>query len=239
MSNPTKILFKYPSRGRPQRFFDGLDSIVNNIADKDFYHISCTLDLNDDKMYTPEIIDRINKYPNTSIEWGESKSKIHAVNRSMPEYDFDILVNMSDDMRFNIYGFDQMIRVDMNYHFPNMDGLLHYPDQDAKEYLATMYIAGKNFYSMFGYIYHPGFKSLWCDNLMQDIAQKLGKYKYLGYQINVHLNPAYGHLEKDSLFLEQQGHWQDDERLYYEIKERGYDLHLLKLKTNTPCNLPG
>jgi hypothetical protein len=142
----------------------------------------------------------------------------------MPDYDFDILVNMSDDMRFNIYGADQMIRVDMNQWFPDFFGLLHYPDQDAKEYLATMYIAGKRFYQHFGYIYHPSYKSLWCDNEVMEVAKKIGRYKYCGYQINVHLNPAYGHLSKDDLFNEQQGHWGEDEANYYARKARNFDL---------------
>jgi hypothetical protein len=224
MAEPFKILYKYPSRGRPDRFFDGLDSIVNNTADRGYYHISATLDLDDHTMNNEAVKNRIAEYENVSIAWGYSKSKIDAVNRDMPDYDFDILVNMSDDMRFNIYGADQMIRVDMNQWFPDFFGLLHYPDQDAKEYLATMYIAGKRFYQHFGYIYHPSYKSLWCDNEVMEVAKKIGRYKYCGYQINVHLNPAYGHLSKDDLFNEQQGHWGEDEANYYARKARNFDL---------------
>lgn len=224
MADPFKILFKYPTRGRADRFFQGLDSIVNNVADVDYYHVSVTLDEDDPVMNNRETIARIAEYKNVSIGWGLSKSKIDAVNRTMPDYQFDILVNMSDDMRFNIYGFDQMIRVDMNAHFPDFDGLLHYPDQDAKEFLATMYIAGRKFYERFGYIYHPSYKSLWCDNEVQDVAKMLDKYKYCGYQINVHLNPAYNHLPKDEMFNRQQSDWNDDEKNYYERKARNFDL---------------
>ncbi len=228
MSEPFKILYKYPSRGRPQRFFDSLDTITNLSVDKDYYHVGCSLDLDDISMNNEDVIKKIESYPNTSIQWGLSKSKIDAVNRDMPDYPFDILVNMSDDMKFNLYGYDQCIRVDMNAHFPNFDGLLHYPDQDAKEWLATMYIAGKNFYNKFNFIYDPRFKSLWCDNLVMQTAQHMGKYKYCGYQINVHLNPAYGHLEKDSMFLEQQGHWGHDEELYTRIKSEGIDNYIIQ-----------
>lgn len=221
-------LFKFPSRNRPDRFFKSLDSLIDNISDRDYFHVSCTLDRDDPAMNNPQVIERINQYPNTSIEWGLSESKIHAINRSMPNIPWDILIAMSDDMIFNLYGFDVCIAVDMLTHFPNFDGLLHYPDSDARSALATMYIAGKEFYNKFGYIYHPGFKSLWCDNLVMDISILLGKYKYCGYQINDHLNPAYGHLPKDEMFLRQQGDWAHDEALYNEIKKRGYDLHLLK-----------
>lgn len=230
MSEPFKILFKYPSRGRPQRFFDGLDNLIANIADVDYYHISCTLDDDDETMNNKEVIDKISTYKNTSIGWGKSMSKIDAVNRSIPDYNFDILVNMSDDMRFNLYGFDQCIRVDMNNHFPNFDGLLHYPDQDAKEWLATMYIAGRKWWEFRNkYIYHPSYLSLFCDNEEMDVARMLGKYKYLGYQINLHLNPAYGHLERDNMFNEQQWHWNIDEENYKKRKQTFFGLDETKI----------
>lgn len=225
-------LFKYPSRGRPSRFFNGLDSIVNNISYVDYYHIACTLDEDDETMNNKDVIDRINSYPHTSIQWGKSESKINAVNRSMPDMDWDILINMSDDMIFNIFGFDVMIGVDMLAWFPKLDGLLHYPDQDAKEYLATMYIAGRKWWEFRGKnIYHPSYKSLWCDNEEMIAAQMMGKYKYLGYQINVHNNPAYGHLEKDDLFNRQQADWNEDEVNYHKRKLLNFDLPL-ELITN-------
>lgn len=224
MNNPPFKLFKYPSRGRPDHFFKSLDSIYNNVSDKDHFHVSLTLDDNDDTMNNENVIKKIASYENISIGWGESYSKINAVNRSMPKLDWDILFCMSDDMIFNIFGFDVMVGVDMMNHFPDGDGLLHYPDQDAKAALATMFISGKKYYDRFGYIYHPSYKSVWCDNEVQDIAKSLGKYVYCGYQINLHMNPAYGHRERDEMFNRQQGDWPEDEKNYYERKTRNFDL---------------
>ena len=50
MSSPSFILFKYPSRGRPERFFASLDSLVNNVKDVDYYHVAITLDDSDATM---------------------------------------------------------------------------------------------------------------------------------------------------------------------------------------------
>lgn len=212
MNKPPFKLFKYPSRGRPERFFKSLESIHNNVSDKNYYHVSCTLDTDDATMNNAEIIERINSYPNTSIEWGVSESKIHAVNRSMPDIDWQILLCHSDDMLFTLFGFDVSVGVDMLNHFPDFDGLLHYPDQDAKQALATMYIAGRGWWESRGRnIYHPSYKSLWCDNEEMIAAQEAGRYFYCGYQINLHMNPAYGHLQRDEMFNTQQGHWEQDE----------------------------
>lgn len=225
MSNPPFKLFKYPSRGRPERFFRSLDSIANNVSDVDYYHVACTLDSDDETMNNPEVVNRILTYQNVSIQWGKSESKIDAVNRDVPDIDWDILINMSDDMEFNIFGFDVMIGVDMITHFPDFDGLLHYPDQDAKEALATMYIAGRKWWEFRGKnIYHPSYKSLWCDNEEMIVAQMCGKYKYLPYQINVHKNPAYGYLPKDEMFNRQQDDWSEDEANYRLRKQRNFYL---------------
>lgn len=228
MSNPPFKLFKFPSRGRPERFFMSLDSIVMNISDEDYYHVSATLDIDDLSMNDTKVLNKIKEYKHVSIEWGTSKSKIDAINRSMPNIPFDILICVSDDTLFNIYGFDTMVGIDMLNWFPNMDGLLHYPDQDAKEYLATLYVAGRKWWEFRNKnIYHSSYKSLWCDNEEMKVAQLCGKYKYCGYQINLHLNPAYGHLLKDAMFLEQQGHWEVDERNFHEREARNFDLKLI------------
>jgi hypothetical protein len=212
--NPLNILFKYPSRGRPERFFEGMDSIVSNLYDTDNYLISVTLDSDDTTMNNTEVVSRITTYRNTEINFGYSKSKIDAINRSMPlQYEWDIIICMSDDMRFTFYGFDQIIR--QEFLDGDLDRLLHVMDQDAKHILATMYIAGRAFYDRFGYIYHPSYKSLFSDNEVQDIAQMMGKYKLVDcLGLILHLNPAYGHFQKDDMFITQQAYWNEDEANY-------------------------
>lgn len=221
------ILFKFPSRGRPERFFRALDSIVENLAVDHAYHISCTLDIDDPAMNNQEVVNRINKYKNTTVEWGYSKSKIDAVNRSMPNVEWDILCVHSDDMLWQMYGFDEIIR--QEFSDGDFDKLIHIPDNDAKDMLATYYIAGKDFYNRFRYIYNPEFKSLWCDNLVMDISKILGCYKYVScFGILFHANPSYGHSVRDEMFNEQQSHWDEDMAKYFEIKTRGYDIEKYK-----------
>lgn len=213
-----KILIKFPSRSRPERFFEALDSIINNVADVDNYIIWCTLDLDDTSMMNPEVIKRLHSYDKVVCEWGLSESKINAVNRNVPlDIEWDILVVMSDDMRFIFWGFDQIIR--QPFVEQGLDLLVHIPDQDARAALATMYIAGRTFYERFNYIYHPSYKSVWCDNDISDQAKLLNKYYY--YDITgviLHLNPAYGHLERDEMFDRQQNDWNEDEANYYKRK---------------------
>lgn len=220
-----KILIKYPSRGRPERFFQGLDSIMDNIADEENFHVSATLDIDDETMNNKDVVERINKYQNVSIQWGLSDSKIHAVNRDLPEWG-DIIVCQSDDFRFTFWGFDQIIR--QQFEDGDFDKLIHIPDTQAKHHLATMYIAGRAFYSRFGFIYDTRFKSLWCDNLVMDISKHLGKYYYVDIPgVILHLNPAYGEYARDEMFDRQQAYWNEDESTYKKIKSSGLDNYLL------------
>lgn len=218
-----KLLIKFPSRGRPDRFFETLDACVNNMQDRENYLVSVTLDRDDVLMNTPEIEQRVLAYPNTEIGWGLSDSKIHAINRSMPDYDFDILLVMSDDMFFKFYGWDVIIRQAFEGNF---DQYIHIPDNDAKDILATMYIAGKDFYRDRGYIYHPAYLSLFCDTELQEVAQKLGKYKYVPCNgLIFHANSAYGHTVKDEMFIRQQEiGWSIDHQTYNQRKTNNFYL---------------
>lgn len=224
-----KILIKYPSRGRPKQFFEGMNSIYDNIADNENFHVAITLDTDDTSMNNEEVISKIASYPNNSIQCGLSESKIHAVNRDIPDIEWDIIVCQSDDFRFTFWGFDQIIR--MQFSDGDFDKLIHLPDTQAKEHLATMYIAGRDFYNRFSFIYDPRFKSLWCDNLVMDVSKHLNKYHYVDWPgVILHQNPAYGNgWQRDEMFDEQQGHWAEDEATYRKIKSFGIEHYLLNL----------
>lgn len=225
MDKPYKILVKYTSRGRPDRFFDGMETIYGNCAKVEHLIVLVTCDLDDNTMNTPEVRDRINGYTNAHVIYGTSTGKINAINRDldiMPDSfsDYDILVNFSDDMRFTYYGWDECIRRD----FARLDLSFYmaYLDEDTNGILSTMLIAGKDWINKFGFIYDPQFISLWCDVLVEDCAKYLAKYEYTGYTIYKHLLPTYGHLPEDAMFRQQQDiGWTVDFATYNEIKKNG------------------
>lgn len=226
---PLNLLCKFPSRGRPERFFKSLDSFLNNVQDTDNYRICLTLDEDDETMNCEDVIGRLLKYKsngaNLYIDWGLSSSKVHAINRGVPDGEWDIILVHSDDMLLDFYGFDEIIR--QEFREAGLDTLLHLPDNDAKEVLATMFIAGRDFYNRFGHIYHPSYKSLWCDNEIHCIAKMLGRYRFANIPgVVTHLNPAYGHLPKDNMFEEQQAiGWSEDKENYDLRASQNFGLH--------------
>jgi hypothetical protein len=220
-----KILFKFPSRSRPERFFKTLDNLHAMIVDKDNFHIACTLDLDDHVMNNLEVRARIDTYSNTTAMWGGSKSKIDAFNRDILEIDgWDICVAVSDDMIFTVAGFDNLIREGFRSNAPDLDAVLHYPDQDARHIIPVLYIAGRRYFNRDLYIYNPIYESLFCDNESMEVAVKRNKYFFMGLRILNHLNPAYGHLPRDAQFDRQQNMWGRDERIFNIRKANNFGL---------------
>lgn len=229
---PFKILVKYASRGRPQRFFDGMESIYSLCSQPDHIRVLITADLDDPLMNNNEVKEQICQYKNAHIIYGISENKIHACNRDfdvIPEEwkDWDIVANFSDDQRWTMQNWDDYIRIDFNQISPDFSHFIAYLDPDTKGALSTLYIAGRNWYDQFGYIYNPEYVSLFADNEVEDIAKMKGKYHYTGYSIYQHFNPAYNYdnFPKDEMFIKQQQiGWDIDQKTYYARKARNFDI---------------
>jgi hypothetical protein len=199
MNQKLKILFKFASRSRNNKFFVGLDNILSNLADLENFCILASLDIDDVTMNNPTTINRlveyVNKYPEKIIvKFGHSKNKIDAINRDVNEikdnFNFDILVNFSDDMEFIQHSFDEIIRNKFLNHYPDTDGNIYFNDGFVGEKISTMSIIGRKYYEKFNYIYHPSYHSLWCDNEYTEVAKKNQKILYFHENIYRHNHPA-------------------------------------------------
>jgi len=230
------ILVKYASRSRPARFFEGLHNIIDMAADKVNFTVFCCLDADDRSMFEygawrldlQEKLRAVDeKLPFSSqviYDIGYSKSKIHAINRPLTDAvpEWDILVNYSDDMRFTVFGYDEIIRE--GFRCNGLDTFCHYPDSTAKNMLCTMSIIGAPYFQRDGWVYHPGFKSLWCDNMAQEMAKIRGCYVFMGTQIYEHYHPAYGLADWDDQYRRQQELWNEDELFYIYQKSHNFFL---------------
>lgn len=231
-----KILFKFASRERPEKLINGLSNIIDNLADRENYHIVVSLDENDRITNTNYVLAKLKPYlenNNVTAYTGESKSKIDAINRDMENHtDWDILVNFSDDMQFQYEGFDDIIRLDMARHFIDTDGVLHYSDGFTHDKICTMCIMGLKYYNRFNYIYHNSYKSLWADNEYTQVAKILEKYVYIDMILYQHLHPANTGGVVDQLYVRNESLWKEDEKTFNERSKRNFDLKLKPKKTN-------
>ena len=242
----SRILVQYASRSRPERFFEGLRNIFTLAADKKNIVVHCCLDADDGSMFRrsdgpAQILEALpfvqtemkliekEQYPTIHWDIGYSTSKIDAINRPIHRdvnNPWDILVNFSDDMRFTVFGWDDIIREGFRCNGP--DAFLHYPDSTAKNMLPTMSVMDRQYYERDGKIYHPSYKSLFADNEAMEVAQRRGRYVYMGIQIFDHYHPAYGHVPWDEQYVRQQALWGEDERNYNYRKLHNFYLDDIK-----------
>lgn len=214
-----KILFNFASRSRPEKFFKCLDNI-HELSVSDNYVIVAKLDKDDPSMNNQAVVERLNTYPHLYYDFGYSKNKVHAINRDIPKDDWGILVNMSDDMLFLVKGFDNIIRE----AFDRKDLFVHFPDGHVQEMLCTMSIMDRVHYDRFGYVYHPDYTSLWCDNEANEVAIRLKAYKYVPTQIFEHKHPAWTGERPDEQLVQTQRYYYADGRIYEQRKAKNFDL---------------
>lgn len=219
MANNYKLLFKLTSRSRPRKFFETIDNIQSLISSDCKYRILCTLDTDDNLMNNPFVIENMEGRQNIMYSYGKSKNKIDAINRDMElAGEWDILINMSDDMRFTYASFDKVIKD----AFDNLDTCLHLPDGNQNEKCITLAIIGKEYYNRFNYIYHPDYVSLWCDMEMTEQSKMLGCYKYVNSQVYRHMHPAWGLAQYDHQYRITESYFHADQQTFLKRKELGF-----------------
>jgi hypothetical protein len=117
-------------------------------------------------------------------------------------------------------------------HFKDTDGVIYHWDGDnaTKNHdngkgLNTMCIVGKKYYNRFGYLYHPEYKSLWCDNEFTDVSRILNKefkndkilFKHEHFSNNSNIKP-------DNLMKKTQSFFKEDEQIFLKRKSINFGL---------------
>ncbi len=174
-----KFLFKYPTFRRPEWFQQTLNIYYSMLSNKHEYEFLITLNEDDETMNNKKMRKFMDSYTHLKYKYGKHESKIAAINADMENKDFDILFLISDDMIPVAPGFDDVIAQAIEEHFPNLDGALHYNDDCCgKDRTITLSIMGKKLYDYFGYIYHPDYKSFFCDNEFTLEVRRMKKVFY-------------------------------------------------------------
>jgi hypothetical protein len=193
-----KLLIKFPTRNRKNKFFKTLKQYQDLCEDIDNTFFLITLDNDDDTMKSSETNDIFNTFRNVKIVYGNSNSKIHAINRDIELIDeWDVVLLASDDMIPKLKGYDNIIRNKMKEHYPDTDGILWFNDGHQGNRLNTLSILGRKYFDRFGYIYHPEYKSVWSDNEFMTVGNLLGKQTYFDEIIIEHEHPDWGYGNRD------------------------------------------
>lgn len=223
-----KILYKLPSRERPEKFFSVLDNLYS-LSRHDNFKIISSHDLDDYSMNNEQVKERMKEYKNLIPCFGNSKTKIQAINSDMDVLSqWDILVVVSDDMLFTAEGFDLEIVDSFKKYSPNLDYGIHWPDTYGKHELCVMSVMGRNLYDYFGYIYFGGYLSNYADNEYTSAIRILNKYWFRPVKIFDHIHPAYDiSLPKDPLYMRNMNlnTQATDNMLYIQRRDNNFGLY--------------
>lgn len=213
-----RLLLKFPTRSRPQQALRTLQAYCNMATSPELIGIAMSCDADDDSMsrtlVQDEFIRTMGRVAWNHIFYGNSKTKIEACNANMIEiaYPWDIVMLVSDDMIPIVKGYDDVIRSHMLASFPDTNGTLWFNDGHQENKLNTLSVMGRKMYDSFGYIYHPSYKSFYCDTEFTDLCNGSIKDKclYIPTCIIRHEHPGHGYGGFDALYVKNQGAWNED-----------------------------
>ena len=215
-----KILFKFPSRGRPNRFKNIMINHLNHLSYKNEYKFIFTFDEDDEKMNNDDIRNFIkNLNIDYEIFYGNSKTKIEAINKNLENQDFDILILLQDDMIAELKNYDEVI-CDIFYKSENnLDCVIHFNTSTWSNLLDIWCVMGKKYYDRFNYIYNPNYKSIVADNEYTEVSRLLDK------NIFSELCPFFhNHNPNDEIGEKNNEFNSDDYITYVKRKEKNFDL---------------
>ena len=220
-----KLLIKFPTRNRKNKFFTVLKKYQKLCEDIDNTFFLITLDNDDEEMNSPEVADIFSTFKNLKYVYGDSTSKIHAINRDLETVEeWDIVLLASDDMTPKIKGYDNIIRNKMKEHYPDTDGVLWFNDGHQGNNLNTLCILGKKYYERFNYIYHPEYKSVWSDNEFMLVGNILKKQTYFDEVIIEHEHPDWGYGGRDNIHIVNSKNESHDRNLFLDRKNNNFYL---------------
>ena len=225
MEKVKKIMMKFTSRSRFHQLKDCILKYYQFSDDTKNMIWVFTFDIDDDSFNESDFknfMDALNVEYKYFLD--KSENKIHAINRDVNKItDWDILLNISDDQMPVVKGYDSYIRKEMDDN--NSLSLWFYDGHQDR--VNTQEIVGKNYYNIFNYIYHPSYKSLFCDNESTEVGLALGKLKKIETSIIRHYHPSWevgSVIREDNLYRMNQAFWSQDETNYNQRKMNNFPI---------------
>jgi hypothetical protein len=153
--------------------------------------------------------------------YNNNRSAIDAINKAAEIATGDLFVVVSDDFSCPV-GWDNLLiwglQSKSDYCVKTQDGL--------QPTLMTLPIMDRVYYERFGYIYHPDYLHMFCDQEMTAVAHMLGKVITLPL-VFPHNHYTTGKFKRDAVTLRNNATWQQGERVFNE-----------RLKTNFGIEFP-
>jgi hypothetical protein len=238
------LVIKFPTRARPDKFYSVIREYADKLSGRNNVRFEITIDSDDPSMPHDEVVKKLAPYEQgefisgedgrehyqkwgrvtISVRSGRSKGKIDAVNRDLSLVpDYDVILLASDDMVPVAQNYDDIILQAMESHFPDTNGVLWFNDGYTGQRLNTLVCAGRDYVKSFNYLYHPSYKSLWCDNEFMRVANMHGRQAYIDWTIIRHEHPANTGSGNDALYDVNEKWYHKDQETFNSRQKTNFD----------------
>lgn len=215
-----KISLIHPSRGRAEKAFDTMTEWARkaNIPNDNFEveHI-LSADNSD-----PQIEDYKSLFlrPYNLIR-RDNSSVVEATNVAARETSGDILIYLSDDFKCPENWGQLVIEEFKKYSGPTLikvDDCL----QNFHTKVLTIPMMNRDLYEKLGYFWHPGYKSMFCDEHLYWRSEKLGALKLAPHLKFPHEHPSNGKAPNDETYKRSAANWDQGKALFGKHKSMGF-----------------
>lgn len=214
-----RLLVRMPTRGRANQAVEvltkyremaGVPILMEVVVDED-----------DEDTLRAEVLQRFAAL-NCVVTVGQHDNKIEACNSGRIR-EWDILVLASDDMWPVEEGWAVRVLEAMEQHWPHLDGALHFNDGHQRSNLCTLPVMGRRLWNRWGYVYHPAYKSLYCDREQTELLKSMGRLVYVDEKIIEHRHHAWGRAPVDALYERNDAMGEDDRNTYEKRRHSKMD----------------
>lgn len=215
------ILVKYPTRSRPQLFLSTLAKYMDAACYQHTYLV--TIDSDDRTMNTPTMLQTLAHHPGTTVQVIPPRGKVHAINAGVAEATWDIMVLASDDHIPVTQHWDLHVMADMRDTAPNGEPRMLWYKDIREPGICFMPIMNRAAFDTCGYIYHPDYVSLWCDNEQTDVMVAAGIMLKVDRELFRNESPDWGGtIKQDRLYRTNNSLFQKDKATYLRRKRAGF-----------------
>lgn len=203
-----KISIIHPSLSRPEHAYNTFRTWTERAENWNNFEYILSLDVTDKALYA--YTDWVQRWNMAWQTINDNHSAIEAINNAAKIATGDILIVVSDDTDCPDHWDTLLLEAlegKSDFCAKTNDGL--------QPTLITMPIMDRVYYERYGYIYHPDYAHMFCDQELTSVAIMTGKYIKLPL-LFPHLHYSAGLSQKDELNSRNDATWHQGQTLFNE-----------------------
>lgn len=205
-----------PTRGRP----DNVRRLLESAFETASTEVEFVVYVDDDDPTRDETRDVLHRHGVVVVD-GPRVVLSETWNRCWERARFDVFMHCGDDIIFRTPNWDVRVLEEFDA-WPDRIVLVHGRDGFQDERLGTHSFIHRRWTDVVGYLVPPYFSSDYNDLWLTEVADALGRRRYLADVYTEHMHPVAGKAELDQTHRERiERHRQDDvDRIYRGLAER-------------------